>query len=1490
MFGEWQMMKSNIKTLRYISSSLRYFKLGLLAFLVFGVQVSALSQEEPTRQEVSLLQQLLMEDGYIIDSVDGLMGAQTIKAIRQFQRENNLEISPYLDVSAIKEIKFFLEASPGETNESGEAGDLGEMGKSGKAGELDETGESAEAGESDKADESGEADELREAGEPGEASDPEETPEETNELGEAGESDESVQLDQEIFSLPLQAASLEPGYYKLSNEELLQQATVIYRQEEEHFNAKRRHLQQLRALYQQVDLANQFHLKTIDRQQAKIKKDSVASDTEQAAADGSSLDVEEAQGHEQLSITEAEQQLERYQTHLNDIDRQLKILEQLMAQNEVTQQATEAFALALQRLHVIVLEISLRVLDGTLKEEVPDFLTESALGRQSKQLQAQRDSLVDTQEMNRNQLQTLQTQFEDIKRSVADAESALTTMRQQQEQMSEGLRFEEEYRDKSDQELSRELSQLENERISLQGGVRLSMLSLQRGLAQLGGLETALEPLPSDALASLDAALSVSEAQEATDELKAMIATYESRLVELHGYAERFAEIANLIQVAEAEAVILQDHLKKMRLLAELMISRGASTEKGLDLESIEQYSAAIQETIQNIGEINQDVNDQAVLLETRLEEIRLAHVNANQRLADFEQTVASARQAQEWQQQITELDGEGLIARFISDAETLAAQRQTLDEQRQVITDLSEQAASLRKTIDRFTDPLIKMSAPAVQQEKQRIQETLYDISGLEAPATQSSAPVATVQSEASQEAAVDAKADSKEPEEKQTTEAASVDANQPTAEGLSADVAGLKEFQNLLSTRQQNAQTREEDRVQLVEVLRSLEAAQSAFIDTLSDNHRLSLQQYATAVELKKQLGRGDLAPEQAPEGLIDALAKAPIDALKEELKERINRRAHVRLRLSRLAVEDSTQPERNELAEKLQSFVGQRLDLLADIQRIEDQRLQEQEQLTEGEQQRLEQQAENRMRAGSGLLESALGFLPSERAAELTELMRSHYRELVMVESKRALLATEKEKVAYLIQLVRDDQQTLSDYLPMLKAQLKALEREQEAAWVRLRAQFQPEEAEKLLADYAERTGEQLELAPAILEQDRAEFVEEASNRLMARYMKILALQQWIALFEQRLTDTLVREVALYQDREGEISALDSALQRQFKRLLGHTHDELAAQPESQRPTTHVEKAYFLEGELGVEHEQRTQARLRALLKVVVEIVAIIGIAWLLIAGIKRLIERKVRDLEMSGAPESTHTLFALSFGFAAFRILVLALAFMLVLSSLGFNIGVILAGLGIGGFAIAIAAKETLSNLIGGITLFVERPFRIGDIIQISNDIKLGNAESGRVEGVSWRTTRITNVMNYQISMPNSRVAESAIINYTHQMPLRDFTYVYVSPAYDVRQVLLLLTAAVDDCQLIRQDMQKQILAIGAEVAGEIVLTKYELRWYTDVSYIARARVLTELWNRIWQKFNEAGVPLEYVARRAMFDSKPEPIKPDVSNALLHGESI
>jgi small-conductance mechanosensitive channel/peptidoglycan hydrolase-like protein with peptidoglycan-binding domain len=1249
----------------------------------------------------------------------------------------------------------------------------------------------------------------------------------------------------ESFTLPLESISFEQNYQELTNQELLEQATTRYQQEKAHFNAAQRQLQKMRILYRQIEKTNQSAIPT---EEITIPKDII----------------------EEAALTQAEAQLQRYQDYLQNLNRQFKTLEQWMQQNDASQRAIEGFINALYKLYPIMLELRLRVNDHTiLQKDIPAFLTEQTLATQEQLLQTHKKILSEEQSQNRKIFEVLQTKIEDIQTIVTTAETAFAALHDQQKQVNQQQRLQAMYEQKSDEDLQTEFSRSEDERISLQGAFRLALLRLNKSQEQLDGLESALEPLPStetQILNSDDSSVAATEA--AATALETTITDFEIRLTQLQRFRQSIEQVTKLEQAFAMEASILADHLTKMRLLAELIVKRDSTRSK--DLEAIKATQAAIINTIDEKQAMVQTLADQAKRLQTQLEKIRLAYLQAKQQLMDFEQTLASARQAQQWQQQLAELDGPALIEQFTSDMETLASQRDKLAEQQQKIEALQQQKAILSEKLNIINDPLVAMSDLAVQEEKQRIQETLFQLAGLEQPTTTNSMSTTTVSEHAE---VVDAK-NNKSPSSPDTASQAVSDESQSGNGLLAVEIANLRQYQNLISNRQQSIRSRIDDRLQLLEILQSLDSAQTTYIEQLSEAHRLALQQWATAVELKKQLGRGDLTAEQTPEGLLEALQKAPIEALEQELTTSMNQRAHIRLRIAHLSMQDSTQTPRQELIDQLQSLVGRRLDLLAELQQLEAQRLQKQDNLTEGEQRRLEQQVKNRMAASSSWLESALGFLPSEQAEELTELLRSHYHELITVETKQGLLATEKDKIAYLIQLVQTEQQAIKDFVPLLRERLDVLKQTQDRAWVLLRAQWQPEQAEQILADFAARTGEQLEVAPQILETERAAFVENAMGELLVRHVQILALQQWIARFEQRQSQTLITEIAHYQEREGEISALNSALQRQSKRLLGHTEEELNAQPENQQPTTSVEKAYFLQGEIGVEHENRTQAHLRALLTVIFELTVIIMLTGFILYITKRMVDKKTRQLEMSGAPDSTHALFALSFGFTAFRIIVIILAIVLALSSLGFDIGVILAGLGIGGFAVAIAAKETLSNLIGGITLFIERPFRIGDIVQINNDIKLGDAEIGQVESVSWRTTRIVTVMNYHITMPNSRVAEAAIINHTYQLPLRDLVHVYVSPAYEVRKILLLITSAVDECQLIRQDLQKQILAIGADVVGEIVLTKYEVRWYTDVSYLARARVLTEFWNRLWQKFDESDIPLEYITRSRFMDFKQQ----------------
>ena len=92
----------------------------------------------------------------------------------------------------------------------------------------------------------------------------------------------------------------------------------------------------------------------------------------------------------------------------------------------------------------------------------------------------------------------------------------------------------------------------------------------------------------------------------------------------------------------------------------------------------------------------------------------------------------------------------------------------------------------------------------------------------------------------------------------------------------------------------------------------------------------------------------------------------------------------------------------------------------------------------------------------------------------------------------------------------------------------------------------------------------------------------------------------------------------------------------------------------------------------------------------------------------------------------------------------------------------RVGVSTAGLGIGagvaGLAVALAATGTLENLLGGITLFVDKPFQVGDKILISDDY-------GTVEAIGPRSTRIRKLDDTRVTLPNSDISRAKVINYS-----------------------------------------------------------------------------------------------------------------------------
>jgi len=105
----------------------------------------------------------------------------------------------------------------------------------------------------------------------------------------------------------------------------------------------------------------------------------------------------------------------------------------------------------------------------------------------------------------------------------------------------------------------------------------------------------------------------------------------------------------------------------------------------------------------------------------------------------------------------------------------------------------------------------------------------------------------------------------------------------------------------------------------------------------------------------------------------------------------------------------------------------------------------------------------------------------------------------------------------------------------------------------------------------------------------------------------------------------------------------------------------------------------------------------------------------------------------------------------------KIITIIFAFFVILGSVfNLNVATIIAGLGIGGIAVALAAQDTLQNLLGSFTIFADKPFLVGDLIRIDHF-------EGTVEKVGFRSTAIRTLDKTLVIIPNKKMVDSPLEN-------------------------------------------------------------------------------------------------------------------------------
>ena len=148
-------------------------------------------------------------------------------------------------------------------------------------------------------------------------------------------------------------------------------------------------------------------------------------------------------------------------------------------------------------------------------------------------------------------------------------------------------------------------------------------------------------------------------------------------------------------------------------------------------------------------------------------------------------------------------------------------------------------------------------------------------------------------------------------------------------------------------------------------------------------------------------------------------------------------------------------------------------------------------------------------------------------------------------------------------------------------------------------------------------------------------------------------------------------------------------------------------------------------------------------------------------------------------------------------AALKYVVLTIGVLTALTEVGVNVAAIVASLGVVGLTIGFAARDTLSNLISGIFIFWDRPFVVGDLVEVGEVY-------GRVENITLRSTRVVTPDGKMLAIPNSTIINSIVASYTNYPHLRLDIDVTVGVDEDIDRIRTIFLEVIGDNPRYMQD--------------------------------------------------------------------------------------
>lgn len=188
----------------------------------------------------------------------------------------------------------------------------------------------------------------------------------------------------------------------------------------------------------------------------------------------------------------------------------------------------------------------------------------------------------------------------------------------------------------------------------------------------------------------------------------------------------------------------------------------------------------------------------------------------------------------------------------------------------------------------------------------------------------------------------------------------------------------------------------------------------------------------------------------------------------------------------------------------------------------------------------------------------------------------------------------------------------------------------------------------------------------------------------------------------------------------------------------------------------------------------------------------------------------------------------------------------------LNNAGFDVGALIAGLGIGGLALALAAQDTVKNIIGGLIIFIDKPFHLGDVIRIKEI-------EGAVTYTGIRSTRIRTGAGRLVTIPNAQFSDNAIENITMEPSKRVVTYLsltYETPTEKIDEAITILRSIVEASNDVNAYESNIFLEKFSQSSIDINFT-YFIKKGSDIH-----TAQTDINKQILSRFKTAGIDFAY----------------------------